>query len=211
MAKMIGDFSHIKGKIGNMIYATWHGVQVIKTMFIPANPQSADQTSHRDIFAQIVAIGLLINDDIISVCWDPFRTKANSGWSNFMKYNLIIQTGATLDYDSLCICRGSIMEQEIESAVFVTGTGVATIVFSAFAFTNQDVNDLCGALMINDTDDNVWYNAEFVVERKDGTITIQGRIGDTPADLHGYIWFIRKDGTLVISASGCGPAGFSAP
>jgi len=101
MAKMIGVFSQIKGKIGNMIYATWHGVQVIKTMFIPANPQSVDQTAHRDIFDFLIQLGELIFDDIIAVIWNPFRRKASSGWSNWLKANLLLQTGATIDYSIL--------------------------------------------------------------------------------------------------------------
>jgi len=131
MAIMIGTWTHIKGKIGNMIYKTWHGVQVITTMFIPANPQSASQQEARAIFAQLVVIGRFLLDDLISIIWDPFRRGANSGWSNFMRRNLDVQTGATLDYDTLVFSRGSILDTGVESAVYVTGTGIATIVWNA--------------------------------------------------------------------------------
>ena len=203
MARMIGVFTHIKGKIGNMIYQTWHGVQVIKTMFIPDNPQSADQTAHRDIFTLLVDIGKGILDDIITVGWNPFRRGAQSGWSNWMKRNLLLQDQATLQYDGLCLSEGSIQVTPILANSFNAGTGIGTITWNTTLQNNQDADDIPMAFMINDSDDKFYYNAAQAEKRSDGTISITGSIGDTPADLHGYLWFIRKSGTKVIEVSDC--------
>ena len=201
MAKMIGVFSQIKGKIGNMIYATWHGVQVIKTMFIPANPQSVDQTAHRDIFDFLIQLGELIFDDIIAVIWNPFRRKASSGWSNWLKANLLLQTGATIDYSIFVLSQGSISPSAITSSVYTTGTGACVITFPATALNNQDVLDYAGAFVIDDVSDNNYYNDELVAQRKDGTITVTCATGLTPANCHAYLFFVRKSGTVITKVS----------
>jgi len=201
MAKMIGVFSHIKGKIGNIIYATWHGVQVIKTMFIPANPQSADQTSHRDIFLFLVQLGELIFDDIITVIWNPFRRKASSGWSNWLKANLLLQTGATIDYSIFVLSQGSIYPSAVKTSVYTTGTGACVIEFLDTSLNNQEQNDLVGAFVIDDASDNNFYNASLAAKRSDGTITVTCDTGLTPANCHAYLFFVRKSGTVITKVS----------
>ena len=57
MAKVTGVFTGYKGKVGNLVYAMWKGIQVAKTRSTPYNPQSPDQTVKRTVFALLVAIG----------------------------------------------------------------------------------------------------------------------------------------------------------
>ena len=201
MAKMIGVFSHIKGKIGNMIYTTWHGVQVIKTMFIPANPESAGQTEHRDIFLFIIQLGELIFDDIITVIWNPFRLKATSGWSNWLKANLLLQTGSTIDYTIFVLSQGGIYPAAVKTAVYSTGTGECGITFDSSSFNNQNDNDLVGAFVIDDVSNKTFYNPCSTCKRSDGSITVTCDTGFTAANCHAYLFFARSIGGKIVKVS----------
>jgi len=200
---MIGVFTQIKGKIGNLIYSTWHGVQVVKTMFIPENPQTSDQQEHRAILTLLVTIGKGILKDIINVSWSPFRRGAQTGWSNWLGKNLELQQGSTLDYDTLCLSNGSIAPTPITNAQFVTGTGIGTIQWDKTIINNQSKSDIPVAFMINDSTDLFYYNADLDLDREAETIDITGNIGDTPANLHGYLWFLKVDNGLVVDSSSC--------
>jgi len=201
MAKMIGVFSHIKGKIGNIIYQTWRGVQVIKTMFIPANPQSSGQTEHRDIFLFLVTLGSLIFDDIIDAIWVPFRRKNSSGWSNWLKANLLPQTGSAIDYSKFVLSKGSVFPTNITSAVYTTGTGACVITFPTTAINNQLSGDFVGAFVIDDVSDKSFYNMALNAQRGDGSITVTCLSGYTPANCHAYLFFVRKVGSVVTKVS----------
>ena len=41
MAKVFGVFTSMKGKLGNAVFQTWKGIQVLRTRVIPHNPQSS--------------------------------------------------------------------------------------------------------------------------------------------------------------------------
>ncbi|RLJ04688.1 MAG: hypothetical protein DRP08_01140 [Candidatus Aenigmatarchaeota archaeon] len=211
MARMIGVFTQIKGKIGNLIYSTWHGVQVVKTMFIPENPQSSDQQEHRAILTLLVTIGKGILKDIINVSWSPFRRGAQTGWSNWLGNNLILQQGSTLDYDKLCLSDGSIAPTPIKSAQFNSSTGIASIQWDKTIINNQSKSDIPVAFMINESTDLFYYNADLDLDREDESIEITGNIGDTPSDLHGYLWFLSFDNGVIINSSACSVDTLTAP
>lgn len=50
-----GLIGKIRGKVGNVIFSVWKGEQVIKEMFVPANPKTEKQNEVRfSIFSQVV-------------------------------------------------------------------------------------------------------------------------------------------------------------
>ncbi len=211
MAKMIGVFTQIKGKIGNLIYSTWHGVQVIKTMFIPENPQSAGQTEHRDIFTLLIAFGIIIKVDIIQEIWDPYARGPQTGWSNWLQSNLREQTGSSLVYQDLCFSKGSILDTGVEDATYNAGTGVANIVWNPDLMSNQTADDLAGAVVVDDTTNKLYYNCDYSDVRSDGEIDIVCDLGLTPGDLHGFLFFHRRQDDVDPAVSRCGTCVCSAP
>lgn len=201
MAVMKGVFHYIKGKIGNMIYCTWHGEQVIKTAFIPANPQSESQTQHRTIFLFLIELGKLIFDDLIIIIWNPFRRLDTTGWSNFLKENLLVQTGTVIDYSKFILSKGSIFPLEILTSVYNTATGDCVITFSSTDINNQNLTDYVGAFFIESDTDKSYFNMDLTVQLKDGTITITCVTGFTAANCHSYIFLVNKAGSVVLEVS----------
>lgn len=193
MAKITGVFTGYKGKVGNMVYAMWKGVQVAKTRTVPYNPQSAEQSTQRTLFATLVSIGRGILTDIIQPFWDPFVGSTITGWAQWMKKNLENLSGAAIDYANMVFSLGSLYYTAITSGVYTTGTGDCVITFPSSAINNQELTDKAYAIVFDSSTGNFYYNCAGTATRTDGTITVSCHTGLTATNLECYLWFSQGD------------------
>jgi hypothetical protein len=90
MAKAVsGLIGAIKGKVGNLVFQTWKGVQVVKNYAVPANPRSTDQTTQRTKFAWLVSWSRQIYECFIKEYYQQFISGiAQTPWGAHLSYNL---------------------------------------------------------------------------------------------------------------------------
>ncbi|MBC8229470.1 hypothetical protein H8E77_07985 [bacterium] len=202
MAKVTGVFTGYKGKVGNLVYAMWKGIQVAKTRSTPYNPQSPDQTVQRTVFALLVAIGRGILTDIIQVFWDPYVGSAISGWAQWMKKNLDNLSSAVMDYANMVFALGSLYATAITASTYTTGTGACVITFSNSSVNNQADTDKSYAIVFDAGTGLYYYNMSGSAARSTGTMTVTCPTGLTATDLEAYLWFSQGTAPdMVISNS----------
>lgn len=119
MAKIIGVGTGWKGKVGNYLFQTWKGIQTVKTMFIPSNPQSAGQTTNRTAFNEVVQTFKALVSTLVTYFWNPFATSKQTGWGNLIGANQLVQAGGVFDPDNLILSQGSLPAQEIDGASYL--------------------------------------------------------------------------------------------
>jgi len=201
MAKITGVMTGWKGKMGNMVFSMWKGVQVAKTRSIPNNPRSTSQTQQRTKFSTLIAIMKAINVSIIRAFWEPFVGSTITGWAMFSKKNLLSQVTTAFVYSTMVLSLGSLYRTLIATSLYTTGDGTSTITWSNTPENNQLATDESHAFWIDETTGQFWYDVTSVIARSVGTLTVTGIIGLTPAEVHSYLWFGQLTATVLTAVS----------
>ena len=149
MAKITGVYTGYKGKVGNLVYSMWKGIQVAKTRSIPKNPRSSAQTIQRTIFSTLLSIMKAINVDIIKVFWEPFVGSSITGWAQFSKKNLLAQTTSSFVYSTMVLALGSLYRTLVATSTYNTANGECTITWSSTPENNQEATDKSYIFWIN--------------------------------------------------------------
>jgi len=189
MAKITGVFTGHKGKVGNLVYSMWKGIQVAKTRSIPNNPRSTAQTQQRTKFSVLIAIMKAINVSIIRTFWEPFVGSSITGWAQFSKKNLLSQVTTAFVYSTMVLALGSLYRTLIATSTYATATGECIITWSSTPENNQLATDTSYMFWIDETTGQFWYDVDSEVARSVGTATVTGITGLTPAEVHSYLWF----------------------
>lgn len=188
MAKILkGILGGISGKVANVVGGRWKTTDYIRSWVIPANPQSALQVIQRDKMTLVVGLGRKILGSIINTYWDPFVT-AQSGFNRFIQLNIKLVEDP-IDYLKFLMSSGKLLKTLITSAVYVTGTGVLTIVFPTTIQGNQLATDKVMALCYSDEEDLMWLGEAGKV-RSDGTLTVATQTGldETKMSAYLFLW-----------------------
>ncbi len=80
--------SSLSGKAGNVVAASWKGIQYARALVIPANPKSVDQTTQRDFLTKIVAWWHDIEEQLQDYCKILAAGQPMSGFNCWTKRNL---------------------------------------------------------------------------------------------------------------------------
>lgn len=149
MAKMIGVGTYIKGKVGNYIYCTFKGIQVVKTMFVPENPQSEGQTRQRTKFAILVQLGKKIVMDVIRPVWNQLAPAGSTGWAEFLKQNLLLQTEQDFDFSKLLFSKGTLNTLRVTDSQYDSLTGTTVFNWDASNPVGLQATDFINIIVIN--------------------------------------------------------------
>jgi hypothetical protein len=149
MAKMIGAGTYIKGKVGNFIYCTFKGIQVVKTMFVPENPHSESQTRQRTKFAILVKLGKKIVMDVIRPVWNQIAPSGSTGWAEFLKQNLLLQTEQDFDFSKLLFSKGTLNTLRVTGSQYDSLTGITVFNWDASNPIGHQANDSINIIVIN--------------------------------------------------------------
>ncbi|RLJ04686.1 MAG: hypothetical protein DRP08_01130 [Candidatus Aenigmatarchaeota archaeon] len=189
MAKITGVFTGMKGKVGNFVYSMWKGVQVGKTRAVPHNPKSSKQILQRTKFSTLIEIAKAINVAIIRVFWDPFSGSSSTGWSSFLKKNLLSQVTTDFVYSTMVLSLGSLYRTLIATSTYNTADGECIVTWSSSAENNQLATDESFLFWINEDTGEFWYDVTSKVARSVGSATVTGVTGLTAGEVHSYLWF----------------------
>jgi len=189
MAKITGVFTGMKGKVGNFVYSMWKGVQVGKTRAIPHNPRSDKQVLQRSKFSTLIEIAKAINVALIRVFWDPFSGSKSTGWSSFLKKNLISQVTTSFVYSTMVLALGSLYRTIILTSTYNTADGECVVTWSVTPENNQLATDESHLFWIDEDTGQFWYDLNSKVARSVGTVTVTGVKLLTATNVHSYLWF----------------------
>jgi len=91
MGKSVGLVGSIVNKIGNFVFSTWHGMQIIKA-YQPniSNPRSAAQVAQRDRFDYAIQYSIAANKlPYLKHLWDMITPQFRTPFNQFTSLNLL--------------------------------------------------------------------------------------------------------------------------
>lgn len=190
MAKVTGVFTGIKGKVGNVVYSTWKGIQVMKTRTIPHNPQSAPQTAVREVFAKLIMIGKQLTTAFLPKVYNDLAVGSVTGWSNWLSQNLKTQIAGAFDPETLIFGLGSLFQPGIESAIL--SGGAVSINFDAEVLGDSFGSDFVYGIIFDDVSHQIFLGDPSIL-REDAETIVQVTGENFAANLNAYLVFYRQN------------------
>ena len=188
MAKILGVFTDMHGKLGNAVLQTWKGIQVIRTHVIPANPQSAGQTINRTLLTNLVNMFKGIVVPFVRVYWNPFCTAKCTGWGNLIGLNQGLQHGTVIDYELVRITHGSLPGEDILTMTYTTIGGEVAVTWVDSGAGGSAPTDLA-MLGVYNKDTGRWFFSSAAATRTDAADAVTIPEGLVVTDLTGYLFF----------------------
>jgi len=195
MAKIVGVFTGITGKVGNTIFQMMNGVQIMKTFVIPANPQSSGQTAQRGVFSAIIAGFKGIASGVIDLFWNPFTTGNKTGWGNFISRNLISMGKVAFDITDAVLTHGSLEDLGTIAGEYDTATGECDVEWEDLEYVNGNSADEVNGVVF-DTDSGLIVGKLLDIAARDSEAgTIECLPGLTATSLEVFLW--ANDGEIA--------------
>ncbi len=122
-----GILGGLRGRIGNVIGASWKGINYIRSMPLSvANPNTTAQQAQRGAFTQTVLVARLLLSELIATFWDPFA-RYMSGYNHFIQINIDAFATAGLDVPAdFSSARGILTGVDTYAGSGSEGTGLIT-------------------------------------------------------------------------------------
>lgn len=200
MAKITGALTGWKGKVGNIVFQMWKGVQVVKTRVIPENPQSPGQQTNRTLWQQFVAMFKIILVPLVHKFWNPFEGSKNSGWAKLIGANMLEQAGTEIDYEKVIISQGALPDEAIIDATYDDATGIVVCTWESLCGAGGSAEDFA-QLCVYNKDLNRWCFDELEVTRADETATVTMSDGYVVSNLFIFLFFFTVDSETGIVTS----------
>jgi hypothetical protein len=189
-----GIMGGIKGKVGGIIGASWHGINYIKSYVIPTNPNTSGQQTQRSKMQLCILVGKAILTDIIQPFWNPFASYM-SGVHLFNRENLLSVSNGT-DYPSLIIAKGALTGLYYsDSNPVIYNDSVGSIQFNIDPVIEEGIlyTDYLGFVVI-DSDNFSVVSRVGEDQLADIPITFNIGAGRTAEDLHAFMFAYRGSG-----------------
>ena len=151
MAKLrSGILGKSSGKVGNIITASWKGINYAKENVIPSNPKSVKQTELRGYFRHLVLIGKAVKSIFIDTYWENLvRGTANSGFAKFIGTNQkAVYAGKDLTFARLS--SGDLEPLSNISIVGDIGSDSVVVTWSDTIVSNGSLTDVVTVYVFDD-------------------------------------------------------------
>jgi hypothetical protein len=195
-----GIMGGIKGKVGGIIGASWHGINYIKSYVIPTNPNSSGQQSQRSKMTMIQLIVKYALTGIIQPFWNPYA-EYKSGVHLFISHNLL-RLGSTPDFSEIQLAHGAleiVTPASSPGITYSTVTGNVTFDWNNDCYGNGLQTDLM-AFFAYDEGNNVGFVDVGSEVRATEVYLWNIGPGRDSADIHGWMFPYRDDGGLPFQA-----------
>lgn len=166
-----------RGKVGGVVGGTWKGINYVRALVKPANPNTAAQQTQRGKMSDCVEFCKPIVGAIFNAYTDKFQ-KGMSGFNRFVKDN-VGEFDGDIDYPALVMAVGPLFIPAISSVTADSATNNITVAFSTAVGNNGSATDQVFAIAFN-VNTGLWGFAAAEVDRSTGTIDVP--LGMTAAD-----------------------------
>lgn len=185
MAKMAGGlFGKASGKLGTLVFAAWKGTQYVRSLVMPANPNTPAQQAQRNLFRNCVYFGKSLLGSVIQPFWDPFY-KDNSGWAKWMDRNLTVMH-PTFDATAAIMSEG-ILEGTVCTGATYAGPNV-TMTWAPACLGNGLPTDNAVCIVFDAVNRVSFVNT--TVDRSVGTANINVGAGRNATFMYAYLFFV---------------------
>ena len=124
-----GVLGTTRGKVGNVVFSTWKGINTVRAKVDPANPQTQAQQENRTDFGNLAKVGSDLNLPLLQPYWDWVEDK-ESGFNTFVKENMPGQ-GGNLTPVGITVTPGDMPELKGVDAVAGPGSDDVEVQWSA--------------------------------------------------------------------------------
>jgi len=178
-----GILGSITGKVGNVVGASWKGINYIREYVIPANPNTDAQKAERDLFRDIVSLASAALGPVLQVFVDPFL-RAQSAWAYFIgkaRGTYLVQ-GV---YNDIILTKGTLEGAVIISAVY--GAANCVVTWSSAVLGNGSLTDLACVFIYDRANKVGWFDSSNT-RADEGAIVAVGA-GRVAIDLQCWLFF----------------------
>jgi len=140
-----GIMGGVKGKVGGVIGAVWHGISYIKTYVVPTNPNTPAQQTQRSKMVPTVLLGKIFLTTIIHPFWNPFAS-GMGGFHLFTRENLLNITNPA-DLSQIIMTKGDLLpirQQGIPPGYYNLTNGLFRCYWNDIGGSGYDPNQLIG-------------------------------------------------------------------
>lgn len=184
MAKIpAGILGAISGKVGNVVGASWKGINYIREYVIPANPNTDAQKAERDLFRDIVSMASAALGPVLQVFVDPFL-RAQSAWAYFIgkARKTYLVEGV---YEDIILTKGNLEGAVIISAVYQAALCVVT--WSEAVLGNGALTDIACVFIYDKANKVGWFDSSNTRDTEGATVTVGA--GRVAANLQCWLFF----------------------
>lgn len=182
-----GLLGKASGKIGNMVTASWKGINYARAHVIPANPNTTAQQAVRSKSSFVVEFGKQILSSVIQPYWNGMYPKM-SGFNAFSKINNSLADASSGINENNFSMVGSLEGTTIGTMSY--GTDTVTVNWSTSIIGNGEDTDKV-LIVIWDTANKVAFVSDNATTRSTGTLDIIVGSGRTSTDLLVFVSFYR--------------------
>lgn len=186
----------LRGRLAGMVGASWKGIQYIRKMVIPANPNTAAQQGTRTVFAYLVETGRRINSTILKNFILP-KPKKSSPFNEFISRNKSMISNGVVDKAALVIGDGSLFTPELTSVAWNAATNNVDFDWSADLQGEAKNDDIVILIAYNETTDTYGFKTTTIRADTTGNISMDLTIGD---QCYGYMFIVQGDDLSSITS-----------
>lgn len=203
MAKLKGGIlGKVTGSVGNIVTASWKGINYARDRVIPANPQSVGQMKVRNNMTNLVLLGRSIKSVFIDTYWENLvRGTANSGWAKF------IGTNQKATYEN-----GNLQDVKLASGDLEGAANLSVVVsepleevqfsFDATSVSNGSATDVVYAEVFV-PERNFVYSQSSPVQRNGVSVSCTvPDVGSIVGSYYAYLTLKKSDGTKFSTTQG---------
>lgn len=183
MAKVSGLFGVPRGKLAQLVFATWKGIGYARLYVIPGNPQTEAQTTNRTNFKVAVKFAKAILGSVLQPFSDPFV----KGQSAFSKCVGLCMDAWHDGVDFLLVkpISGTLESTNILTAVYA-GSNV-TVTWSATCQGNGQATDKACVFVYDSVHQVSFFSSSAA--RSAATVAVNVGAGRSEAFLTAYLFF----------------------
>ena len=124
--------------------------------------------------------------------WKPFAVGAQTGWGNLISANQSLQSGGVFALANVLFSKGSIPLQEVDTADYVSETGVVTVTWTENEAVGCDALDHAVLLIYDETTEQLYGLTNDTSREAEELSEVVG-MGKDAADLTAFLWFHNGD------------------
>jgi len=178
-----GILGPVSGKIGQIVGASWKGIDYIRAYVVPGNPNTVAQQAERALFANIVGLAHAALGPVLQVYWDPFLRKI-SGWSHFIGVSRGLVTVVD-DFSAVQITQGTLEGDIISDCVY--GTPTVDFLWSGTIHGNGSAGDAACAFVYDRVNKVGFFDASQIRSATACAVTVGA--GRVAANMDGWLFF----------------------